>query len=88
MNCVKVSSDVYNDIFVQKEIPMYSLFDIFRNNVKVIAIFFVFIWVIMFGWKTATGNIKLKADHIIQQAIPFFIVCFVVFNDNLKNTLF
>ena len=84
----KVSSDVYNDILVKKKVPMYSLFDIFRNNVKVIAIFFVLIWMVFLGWKAINGNIKLKADQIIKQVIPFLLVCFVVFNDNLKNLLF
>ena len=67
---------------------MYSLFDIFRNNVKIIAIFFVLIWMVFLGWKAINGNIKLKADQIIKQVIPFLLVCFVVFNDNLKNLLF
>ena len=84
----KVSSDVYNDILIQKKVPMYSLFDIFRNNVKVIAIFFVLVWMVFLGWKAVTGNIKLKADQIIKQVLPFLLVCFVVFNDNLKNLLF
>ena len=84
----QVSSEVYDDILVKKKVPMYSLFDIFRNNVKVIAIFFVLIWIIFFGWKAINGNIKLKADQIITQVLPFVLVCFIVFNDNLKNLLF
>ena len=84
----KVSSDVYNDILIKKKVPMYSLFDIFRNNVKVIAIFFVLVWMVFLGWKAINGNIKLKADQIVKQIIPFLLVCFVVFNDNFKNLLF
>ena len=84
----KVASIVGNDAIIKTKIQKWTLFDLFRNNIKMVAVFFICFWIFLFGFKAITGDLKLKADQIITQIIPFLLVCFFVFNDSVKNKLF
>lgn len=84
----KVANIVGNDGILKQKIQKWTLFDLFRNNIKMIAIFFICFWFFLFGFKAITGDLKLEAKQIITQLIPFFLVFFLVFNDTLKNKLF
>ncbi len=84
----KVANIVGNDSILKQKIHKWTLFDLFRNNIKMIAIFFICFWFFLFGFKAITGDLKLEAKQIITQLIPFFLVFFLVFNDTLKNKLF
>lgn len=66
-----------------------TLFDMFRNKIKVMAVIALALWVFLLGWKMINGDAgKMSVQDFGMMALKVFLCYMVVFGDEAKNYLF
>ena len=66
-----------------------TLFDLFRNKIKVLAMIAITFWFFMLGWKAINGDFaEFKMDELAMFAIKLSMSFFLIFSDVAKNYIF
>lgn len=73
---------------VKKSTTLLSIFDVFRNRIKLIAVLAITIWVCMKGFQILLGEISIEASKAAQLIVGVALSYFIIFDDDVKNYAF
>jgi hypothetical protein len=63
----------------------WSLFDIFRNNIKFFAVICIALWFFLFGFKVLMGEISLDVKKLQPMLLHIVLSYFIIFDNDIKN---
>jgi type IV secretory pathway VirB6-like protein len=66
----------------------YTMYDMFRNRMKVIAVLAITLWIVVLGFKAMTGEIPIDIKKLLPIFLNVGICYFLIFDDSVKGWLF